>query len=178
GPILPKMEVQKVAWIDLENIDSPEDDLRMQGHNKGAALFARGEGIWFGDGELYFACTNGGKIGAGQVFRYQPSPNEGTSEERNSPGKLVLFAEPNDREILKNCDNLAIAPWGDVILCEDHKHPFLVGINPQGELYHLAENVGFESELAGGVFSPSGKTYFVNIMGPGLTFAITGPWKT
>lgn len=178
GSDLPLMKAQKVTWIDLENIDAPEDDLRFQGFEKGAALFARGEGIWFGDGELYFACTNGGKIGAGQVFRYKPSQFEGTAREKDEPGLLDLFAEPNDRKILKNCDNLAIAPWGDVVLCEDHKHPFLVGITPKGELYHLAENVGFESELAGGVFSPSGKTFFVNIQGPGLTFAITGPWKT
>jgi len=53
-----------------------------------------------------------------------------------------------------------------------------VGITPKGELYHLAENVGYASELAGGVFSPSGKTYFVNIQGPGITLAITGPWKS
>src|SRR5690606_29001305 len=162
GPEFPIMVPQDVAWIDIENVESPEDDLRMQGFEKGAAVFARGEGIWFGDKELYFACTNGGKIGAGQVFRYTPSKQEGTSNETRNPGKLELFAEPNDQEILKNCDNLAVAPWGDVVLCEDHKHPFLVGITPAGEIYKLAENVGYESELAGGVFSPSGKTYFVN----------------
>ncbi|SHM61192.1 hypothetical protein SAMN04488057_102329 [Cyclobacterium lianum] len=178
GPDFPVMEAKKVTWIDIENVESPEDDLRFQGFDKGAAVFARGEGIWWGDKEVYFACTNGGKIGAGQVFKYVPSQWEGTPEEEKAPGELTLFAEPNDREILKNCDNLAVAPWGDVILCEDHKHPFLVGITPKGELYHLAENVGFASELAGGVFSPSGKTYFVNIQGPGITLAITGPWKS
>jgi len=52
-----------------------------------------------------------------------------------------------------------------------------VGVTQQGEFYKLAENVGFRSEFAGGVFSPSGDTYFVNIQGPGLTLAITGPWK-
>ncbi|WP_154853901.1 alkaline phosphatase PhoX [Cyclobacterium xiamenense] len=178
GPVFPMMKGHKVRWIDLENVTSPDDDLRFQGFEKGAAVFARGEGIWWGDKEVYFACTNGGKIGAGQVFRYTPSEFEGRPEEQNAPGELSLFAEPNDREILKNCDNLAVAPWGDVILCEDHKHPFLVGITPEGALYHLAENVGYASELAGGVFSPSGKTYFVNIQGPGITVAITGPWKS
>ncbi|MDO6437729.1 DUF839 domain-containing protein [Cyclobacterium sp. 1_MG-2023] len=178
GPEFPLMKKHKVTWVDIENVESPEDDLRFQGFDKGAAVFARGEGIWYGDKEVYFACTNGGKIGAGQVFRYTPSPDEGKPEEKNSPGELTLFVESEDREILKNCDNLAVAPWGDVILCEDHKHPFLVGVTPKGELYHLAENIGFESELAGGVFSPSGKTYFVNIQGPGITLAITGPWKS
>lgn len=178
SPEFPLLEPQDVAWVDIENVESPDDDLRHQGFEKGAAVFARGEGIWYGNNELYFACTNGGKIGAGQVFRYVPSHAEGSAEESKAPGRLELFAEPNDREILKSCDNLAVAPWGDVILCEDDKHPFLVGITPQGELYHLAENIGFESELTGGVFSPSGKTFFVNIQGPGITLAITGPWRS
>jgi secreted PhoX family phosphatase len=90
---------------------------------------------------------------------------------------LELFAESQDKEILKNCDNLTVAPWGDVILCEDAPHPFVVGITPAGEYYKLAENVGYQSEFAGGVFSPSGDTFFVNIQGAGLTIAITGPWK-
>ncbi|MEX2591275.1 MAG: alkaline phosphatase PhoX [Anditalea sp.] len=178
APDFPINEPQDVTWIDVENVESPEDDLRLQGFEKGAAVFARGEGIWFGDKELYFACTNGGKIAAGQVFRYTPSEHEGTSGEARSPGKLELFAEPNDKEILKSCDNLAIAPWGDVVLCEDHSHPFVVGITPKGECYHLAENVGYESEVAGGIFSPSGKTFFMNIQKPGITVAITGPWRT
>ena len=32
------------------------------------------------------------------------------------------------------------------------------------------------SEWAGATFSPDGKTLFVNIQTPGVTFAITGPW--
>jgi len=176
-PKLPLREPREVEWIDIENVESPEDDLRSQGFNKGAACFARGEGMWYGKNEIYFACTNGGKISNGQVFRYIPGAAEGKSDEKKSPGKLELFAESSDKEILKNCDNLTVAPWGDVVLCEDASHPFLVGITPKGEYYKLAENVGYKSEFAGGVFSPSGETFFVNIQGAGLTLAITGPWK-
>lgn len=176
GPKFPVNRPIEVEWIDLEDIDAPKDDLRHRGFEKGAASFARGEGIWFGEGELYFACTNGGDISAGQVFRYTPGAKEGKEDEATSPGKLELFAEPNDVEILKSCDNLAIAPWGDLVLCEDDKHPFVVGITPAGEYYKLAENVGFQTEFAGGVFSPDGSIYFVNIQGAGLTLAITGPW--
>ncbi|MDN3670299.1 DUF839 domain-containing protein [Echinicola jeungdonensis] len=168
---------QSIYWIDLEDIGSPHDDLRYRGYGKGAARFARGEGIWFGENELYFACTNGGEIGAGQVFKYIPGENEGKENEYKTPGSLELFAEPNDRDLLKNCDNVAIAPWGDLLLCEDHPHPFVVGITPEGRFYKLAENIGFESEFAGGVFSPSGQTYFVNIQDAGITLAITGPWR-
>jgi secreted PhoX family phosphatase len=176
-PKFPLREKMPVEWIDISNVESPEDDLRYQGFNNGAAVFARGEGMWFGKNEIYFACTNGGHISNGQVFRYIPGESEGKTGEQQSPGMLELFAESQDKEILKNCDNLTVAPWGDVILCEDAPHPFVVGITPAGEYYKLAENVGFQSEFAGGVFSPSGDTFFVNIQGAGLTIAITGPWK-
>lgn len=176
-PAFPIGKPLEVEWVDLENVESPEDDLRMQGFNKGAARFARGEGIWFGNNELYFACTNGGKLSNGQVFRYTPSAAEGKPGENSAPGKLELFVESSNSDILKSCDNLTVSPWGDIILCEDDPHPFLVGVTPKGEFYKLAENIGHKSELTGGVFSPTGETYFVNIQGPGLTVAITGPWK-
>jgi secreted PhoX family phosphatase len=112
------------------------------------------------------------------VFRYKPSPYEGTPRENETPGGIELFAEPNDKDILKYCDNLTIAPWGDVVLSEDDNHPFLVGITPAGGYYKLGENVGYESELAGAVFSPNGRTLFVNIQHAGLTLAIEGPWQS
>ncbi|HEV7350823.1 alkaline phosphatase PhoX [Telluribacter sp.] len=176
-PVFPVRELMEVEWVDIENVESPQDDLRYQGFDKGAARFARGEGMWFGNNEIFFACTSGGKNGKGQVYRYIPSKHEGQSQEKSAPGQLELYIEPNDEELVKSCDNLTVAPWGDVVLCEDHPHPFVVGVTPKGEFYRLAENVGFKSEFAGGVFSPTGETFFVNIQGAGLTVAITGPWK-
>lgn len=166
-----------VEWMDLDETDSPNDDLRMRGFAAGAARFARGEGMWFGKNEVFFACTNGGLIQKGQIFKYIPSPAEGTPEEASQPGRLVLFAEPNDTDIVQNCDNLTVAPWGDVVTCEDNESPFIVGITPSGSFYKIAHNTGFASEFAGVVFSPGGKTLFVNIQHEGLTVAITGPWQ-
>ena len=177
GPKLVVNQPLEVTWIDMENIDSPDDDLRYRGFENGAARFARGEGMWFGSDEVYFACTNGGFEATGQVFKYVPSSSEGTADEDKNPGQLELFAEPNDTEILKFCDNLTVAPWGHVVLVEDHSHPFIVGITPDGNYYKIGENIGYESEMAGVVFSPSGKTLFVNIQHAGLTLAIEGPWK-
>jgi uncharacterized protein len=175
-PKMPSKQPFKTQWVDIEEVMSPEDNLRYQGFDKGAARFARGEGAWFGQNEFYFACTNGGDSKKGQIFRYQPSPFEGTSREKESPGLLELFVEPNNSDLIKYCDNLTIAPWGDLILCEDHNDPYLVGITPQGEFYKLGHQVGFPSELAGVTFSPTGQTLFVNIQHAGLTLAITGPW--
>jgi secreted PhoX family phosphatase len=161
-----------VEWITLSNVDTDADDLRLRGHEQGAALFARGEGMWYGNKEIFFACTNGGQKKTGQVFKYIPSLDEG----KNDTGKLMLFAEPNDMDILKFCDNLTVAPWGDVILVEDSKDSYIRGITPSGKIYNIGKNVGSSSELAGVCFSPSGKTLFVNIQEQGLTMAIDGPW--
>lgn len=167
-----------VKWIDMEDVDGEIDDLRFRGNKKGAAIFARGEGVWFGKNELYFACTNGGKTKTGQIFKYIPSKYEGTSKEKEEKyyPRVELYVEPNDTSVLKYCDNLTIAPWGDVVFCEDRTQPRIFGITPKGKFYQIAENIGHESEFAGVCFSPSGKTLFVNIQIPGLTLAITGDW--
>ncbi|MCG8321621.1 MAG: PhoX family protein [Cytophagales bacterium] len=167
----------EVEWLDIDEVLSPDDDLRYRGFESGAACFARGEGMWYGKNEIYFACTNGGPNKFGQVFRYKPSPAEGTGQENLNPGILELFAQSKDKAILNMCDNLTVAPWGDVILCEDNGElNYIRGINQQGELYNIACNRSSTSEFAGLVFSPSGKTLFVNIQENGETIAITGPW--
>ncbi len=168
----------EVEWIPLLDVDTPADDLRLRGAAAGAAVFARGEGMWFGNNEVYFACTNGGTRKAGQVFKYVPAAAEARAGEKSAPGKLTLFAEPNDKEILKYCDNLTVAPWGDVVFVEDSNDACLRGITPAGVIYTIGRNIGSSSELAGVCFSPSGKTLFVNIQDQGLTYAITGPWAT
>lgn len=170
-----------VEWIDLDDVESPDDDLRHRGHEAGAARFARGEGIFYGDrteaGEVFVACTEGGQARKGQIWRYVPSPFEGTPDERHHPGTLELFVEPNDGTIIENADNLCVAPWGDLIVCEDGTgDDYLLGITPEGEIYKFAHNVHGEGEFAGACFSPDGSTFFVNMQVDGWTVAITGPW--
>ena len=166
-------------WIDITNVESPENDLRYQGFDKGAARFARGEGMWYGNDAIYFACTSGGADKKGQVWRYMPSSKEGTAEEGTDPGQLELFIEPNDRDLVENCDNLTVAPWGDVILCEDGpEEQFLIGVAPDGALYRLGRNAFNTSEFAGAVFSPDGSDMYVNIQNPGITLAVRGPWPS
>lgn len=175
----PKVEVgvkYAVEWIDLDGIDSPYDDLRYRAYEAGAARFARGEGVWFGDGECFFACTSGGKDKTGQIFRYIPSRYEGDSRELAEPGILELFVEPNNTRLVENCDNLTMSPKGDLVVCEDKENPRVIGITPDGHFYVIAENVGYPSEFAGATFSPDGSTLFVNIQHAGLTLAIQGPW--
>jgi len=167
----------EVTWVDIEDVESPDDSLRFQGFDKGAARFARGEGMWAGDGEFYFACTNGGPLRQGQIFRYVPSPKEGTAAEAGEPGRLELFVESTNPDLLRNCDNLTVAPNGHLVVCEDADEPCrLVGVSPKGEFYLIGENRYTSSELAGACFSPDGKVLFVNLQKEGLTLAISGPW--
>lgn len=167
----------KASWIDLDNVESPENDLRFRGYEQGAARFARGEGMWYGNDTVYFACTNGGNSGLGQIWQYTPSPFEATEQEKEDPGTLELFVEPNSSNLVENADNLTVAPWGDLIVCEDcNNRQDLNGITPEGKIYKLGRNAKSNSELAGATFSPDGSTLFMNIQHSGLTLAITGPW--
>lgn len=167
-----------VRWMDCEDVRSPDDSLRTRGAAAGAAIFARGEGIAWSDDGIYIVCTNGGKAKRGQVWRYHPSPVEGKPEETADPGTLELFIEPNDASVVDMPDNCTVAPWGDLILCEDGAGPdsFLLGVTRDGTVYKIGRNAISSSELAGATFSPDGSTLFVNIQRDGLTLAITGPW--
>lgn len=173
----------EAEWIDMEDVESPAGDLRQRGHAAGAALVARGEGIFWGANELYMTATSGGPIQRGQVLRYVPSPAEGTPQESAQPGRLQLFVESTNEKTMNMADNLAIAPNGHLILCEDNysdtSRNHLKGVTPDGKVYTIGRNVfRGNAEFAGAVFSPDGSTLFVNIMFPGITVAITGPWDS
>ena len=170
------------VWIDLDGVDNPNDDLRQRGHKAGAAVFSRGEGIFWGRGELYFTCTSGGPARLGQVMRYTPSPAEGQPGERARPGRVQLFLESINPTVLAFPDNLAVSPWGHLLVCEDKYTEMAVnhlkGVTPEGQVYTIGRNAfAGNAELAGVCFSPDGSILFLNIYLPGITLAITGPWK-
>ena len=175
-----------VEWIDMEDVEAPNGDLAQRGFAEGAAKFCRGEGMAYGkhpdedEGSVYFTCTQGGAVRAGQVWRYRPSPNEGQRRERNEPGTIELIYESESSDNLDMCDNVAFAPWGDLILCEDGMgDQYLRGVTPSGKLYDLARNAHADrSEFCGACFSPDGRIMFVNIQQPGFTLAIEGPWAS
>ncbi|MBD2344023.1 alkaline phosphatase PhoX [Anabaena subtropica] len=160
-----------VDWVTIDDPDPATDTVRVEGRNKGAAQFVRGEGIWYsglsGKSELYFVATTGGPVGGGQVWRYIPEDET-----------IELFVESQSREELDMPDNIVVAPFGDLILCEDGPgEQYLRGVTPQGEIYNFARNALNNSEFAGACFSPDGRTMFVNIYS-GVTLAIWGPWNS
>ena len=164
-----------VRWIDLDEVESPNADLRLRGHAAGAALFARGEGLTWGDGELYFTCTSGGPSQFGQIVRLAVGRD-------GSADRVQLFLESGDDRVYDYGDNLTVTPWGDLLVCEDRyteEAIHLRGITPDGRAYTVARNA-FEGngEFCGACVSPDGSTVFLNIQKPGITLAITGPWSS
>jgi secreted PhoX family phosphatase len=94
-----------VTWIDIDNVESPQDDLRQQGFDRGAAVFARGEGIWANADEMYYATTDGGPKHGGQNWRYTASLYERTEQESRDPPTHDLYLETNDTNQLENANN-------------------------------------------------------------------------
>lgn len=160
-----------VEWVDIQNPDpsdnSPANSTRGQGQAQGAARFVRGEGAWYGDGRVYFCCTSGGNIDAGQIWAYDPVRET-----------LTLVVESTDRAVLEAPDNITTGPDGRLYMFEDGSGGNnIVGLNSRGELFRVAENVINDSEFCGGCFSHNGRFMFVNIQSPGITLVIEGPWR-
>jgi secreted PhoX family phosphatase len=154
-------------WVTIDTPDPSSDNTRAQGAAKGAAKFSRGEGCWYSDGLVYFVCSDGGNLRAGQVFAYDPLADT-----------LTLVVESTDRALLDAPDNITVAPDGRLYLCEDGSGgDNIVCVDHDGSLAILAQNVWSGSEWAGACFSPVGNVMFVNMQGDGLTFALKGPWK-
>lgn len=165
-------DMHQVRWIDLDNVEAPEDDLRKRGAAQGGLLFARGEGIHMGEGELYFACTSGGAAKFGQVFKLVPGRGK-------RPDALSLFFESSSGDQFNYGDNLVVQDNGHLIVCEDQYTKtvtnHLRGITPDGKAYPFAL-LRLQTEPAGACFSPDGRVLFVNAYAPTMTLAITGPW--
>ena len=174
GPTMPVHKLYSVSWVDLDNVEAPQDDLRTRAVAKGAAPIARGEGIHMGTDELYVCSTSGGQKRLGQIFKFIPGRGQG-------PDMVELFFESEREEQFNYGDNLTVAPNGHLIVCEDQYTDVvdnhLRGITTDGRAYDFGR-LTMQTELAGGCFSPDGKWFFVNAYSPTRTVAITGPWDS
>jgi len=178
------------SWVVVDNPDPQTNDFavstRGQAAAKGAALITRGEGAWFGNGVVYVVASNGGPLRLGQVFAYDPVA-----------ATFTCVFSSTSAELLAAPDNVCVSPRGGIVLCEDGSGlEYLHGLTPSGEIFRFAQNNvvlppevmaarGYSgtgnytgSEWAGATFEPkNGNWMFANIQSPGITFAITGPWR-
>lgn len=197
-------ETHQIEWVDIANPDmDPEGELSgpfVQARDAGALAMSRGEGIVYFEGMIYIVDTSAGTnaegragYGDGAVWMLDPVA-----------GSLRCLFASTDPQMANNPDNIAISPRGGLVLCEDgggveDEFGFgerLLGLTTAGETYIFAKNnislteaqidvAGKNcepgdyrgAEWAGVCFDPQGDIMFVNIMGPGITFAIWGPWQ-
>jgi len=159
-----------VRWVDVVDPDPSDDTVRTQARERGAAVFRRGEGLFFAEGSVYFVTTFGGPKDRGQVFRLVI----GKSPE---PDRLELLAQVRDTSVLEFPDNVTVAPWGDVIMAEDGPDGnFVRGLTPDGFIYDICYNAASDGELSGLCFAPDGQTLFLSLFLEGLTMAVRGPF--
>ena len=149
-----------------------------QGLRAGAATFRRLEGIWIEERTLYFSSTTGGLAQRGQIWALDLDTD-----------RLRLLAESSSVAQMDMPDNLVMGPGGDLLICEDGDQTSsrMLGLTADGALYNFAQNNnillghrGFfgdyrDSEWAGAAVA--GEWLFVNAQKPGITYAITGPWR-
>ena len=160
----------QLSWVDIAEPVPEDDSCRFQGRKAGAAMVSRGEGLWFHNGELYFSATNGGLHGKGQIFQIT-----GLDEPHN---QLRLVCEAGSDSALEFPDNIAVAPWGGLVVAEDGSWTdYIRMINRQGKITTLARNARSFKEIAGVCFSPDGNALFLNLQEEGMTLAITGPFE-
>lgn len=174
--------VLSVTWVSVPNANPMQGDtpVREQAIALGATPIPKAEGTWIGnDGAIWFVSSRGDGPDAedeedrsaaehsGQIWRYNPY-NETIELVALFP-KGTAYDQP---------DNIAVGPHGFAIACTDgDDDQWLVGITDDGRVFPFAKNALNDVEFAGATFSPDGRTLYVNIQGPGTTFAIWGPWR-
>jgi uncharacterized protein len=177
----------------------------LQGEAQGGASFRRGEGCWYDRGVVYVVDTSGGPAGKGSVWALKLDRGRGNGSRRSEQASLTAIFVSPDEDTADNPDNITVSPRGGLLVCEDGfgrlagdgSREFgtrLIGINDRGGSFVFAENnVVIDGpipdkpqiepgdyrgmEFAGATFSPAGDELFVNNYLPGITFAITGPWR-
>jgi len=147
----------------------------------GATQMQKAEGIWTGrDGTIWFVGSYGGGPEAedeedrsaaahsGQIWKYDPTTE--TIE------LVALFPVGSEFD---GPDNITVGPHGFAVACTDGEDSqWLVGITHDGRVFPFGFNALNDTEFAGATFCPDGRTLFVNLQGPGLTYAIWGPWSS
>jgi hypothetical protein len=167
-----------------------------QARSRGCARISRGEGIWYSAGRLFIVDTAAGVDGDNR-----PGRGDGGVWELNLRSMHLKALYVSGNAIAgNNPDNVTVSSRGGVVLCEDggfgRDGCRVLALNRQGEAYEFCRSLvqlsseqiaaagktippgdyrGFE--FCGACFDPRGLMLFFNILNPGITFAIKGPWR-
>lgn len=172
GPGAPG-EVRSLSWIAVPNPNPGPADPTTRAQVPEATSFARGEGMWYHDGRVYFATTSDNRVWvvdcAAQTITTVYDRNA-----TNPPGSA------------SGVDNLCVSAAGEVLIAEDGGDMEISVLAPNGRLQPLVQIMHTGSEVAGPAFSPDGsRLYFSSQRGPsadggnnGVTFEIAGPFRS
>ncbi|MEU3820096.1 alkaline phosphatase PhoX [Streptomyces sp. NPDC030392] len=169
--------VYGVDWVDVPDRDARTVPVREQFGEGDVTRGRKLEGMWWADGGAYLVSSyareeSPGTPHDGQVWFYDP-------KRRTLTLKVLLGvnAAPDEDGALDGPDNITVSPYGGLVIAEDGEGvQHLFGATDSGRTYPIARNDLNDSEFAGVVFSPDGRTLYANIQKPGLLLAITGPW--
>jgi len=180
---------RNVQWVKVPDPLATTESVRAQDYAKPITGGYKLEGCWWGqlDRCVYFVSSFartelGPKVDHdGQVWKYDPRKKTLRLE--------VIFTRPkpgSDDPEFDAPDNITMSPYGGLMMCEDglgEQH--ILGTTEDGEVFKFARNRVNNGtpedpefgELAGAGFSADGRTMFFNVYTPGITYAITGPWR-
>ena len=174
-----------VTWVAVPDRDarsvSTRKQFRWSGNPTGAEITRsrKLEGAWWGDNGAYFvasfARSSDGSAAQhdGQVWFLDPLAQ--------TLRLVTAFAyTPGDQDTdADGPDNITVSPYGGVLLAEDGEgKQHLVGVTDDGSSFFFARNeLPGDEEFTAPNFSTDKKTLFVNTQVPGITYAVTGPFR-
>lgn len=182
-----------VGWVDIPDPtrgftagNRRGDGVVSQGLAAGASRFVALEGCAASEGRVYFTSKLGGRAVAGYVLEYDPQRE-----------KIWMVYESPGHDHFSGPDNIVVSPRGGLVICEDRlgltkQAQTVAGLTPQGEFFRFCQvnpdldgefgghdlaDTALVSEWAGATFSRDGQWLFLNLYIPGVTVAVTGPWR-
>jgi secreted PhoX family phosphatase len=168
-----------VRWVPVADRDARTTSTRAQFADDAITRSRKLEGQWWADGGAYFVASyarNSDGSAAehdGQVWFYDPRTETVTLK-----NLFGVNPDPAADTHYDGPDNITVSPYGGLILAEDGEGiSHLIGVAADGSVFPMARNELNESEFCGPAFSGDGRILFANIQSPGLTLAITGPWR-
>lgn len=162
-------------WVDIDEVDPVNDTIHLEGMNKGAAIFSKGNSITsFGD-TIYFSCTYGGSKGLGQIYSLTPN----TSNSSQNTCILELVQTYNSKNLLQRPDDIYIDSSQNVYFTQDIASSSCIYIIPKnlGKSICFATNVRNNYKFSGLCMDRNEKYLFVNMHQEGITLVIKGPFE-
>ena len=164
-----------LGWVDVPDPSAASTPTRVQLPE--VTRSRKFEGAWW-DRDGYIVCSyargaSDGSVGThdGQVWKLDAK--------RERLELVVHFGFTPDQDVDPDGpDNITVSPYGGLILAEDGEGvQYLRAVDGSGNVTALARNARDDAEFTGVTFARGEQVLFANLQSPGVTFAITGPWR-